>query len=145
MNTGLKWKLIAGFVLVFIAGAMTGAFIAASQTRHAGVAENHSVIADRMRHRLQFQLGLTDEQVKKISPAIDQAATQLETVRTETGRRVHEIFREAHREIAVELTPDQRTKLQELEARHRRLLHRARGDRESPAAEATSPAESPTP
>ncbi len=34
MNRALKWKLIAGFVLVFLAGGMTGAFIVASQTHH---------------------------------------------------------------------------------------------------------------
>ena len=33
-NGGLKWKLIAGFVLVFIAGAMTGVFCAAFYAHH---------------------------------------------------------------------------------------------------------------
>jgi hypothetical protein len=139
MNRALKWKLVAGFVLVFVAGGMTGAFIVASQTRHFLFGPNHGAIAERMRHRLRFQLHLTDEQMTKISPIIDKTATQLETIRAETGRRVHETFAEAHREIATELTPEQRTKLQEIEARHRRMFHRGRGPHEpgSPAPEAS--------
>jgi Spy/CpxP family protein refolding chaperone len=138
MNRGLKWMLAAGFVLVFVAGGMTGAFIAAS--RHFSPGPNHAAISERMRNRLQFELRLTDEQVKKISPIIDKAALQLETIRTETGRRVHETFNEAHREIAADLTPEQRTKLQEIEERHRRTAHHGHGNHESPSPEAsTSP------
>ena len=114
MNRGLKWKLAAGFILVFVAGGMTGAFIGASQTHSFLFGPNHGTIAERMRHRFQFQLHLTDEQMKKISPVIDKAARQLETIRSESGRRVHETFSEAHREIAADLTPEQRMKLQEI-------------------------------
>jgi Spy/CpxP family protein refolding chaperone len=140
MNRALKWKLIAGFVLVFLAGGMTGAFIVASQTHRLFFGPSHGAIADRMRHRLRIQLRLTDEQMAKISPVIDKTATQLETIRTDTGRRVHETFAEAHREIAADLTPEQRAKLQAIEERHRRWFHHRHGSRESP-----SPEQSPTP
>jgi Spy/CpxP family protein refolding chaperone len=135
MNRALKWKLLAGFVLVFLAGGMTGAFIAASQTHHLFFAPYRGALSDRMRSRLRIQLRLTDEQLAKISPVIDKTATQLEAIRTETGRRVHETFAEAHREIAADLTPEQRAKLQEIEERHRRWFHRGRGPHESPTPE----------
>ena len=132
MNRALKWKLIVGFVLVFLAGGMTGAFITTSRTFHFLVGPHHpGFSAERMRNRLRWQLHLTDEQVTKISPVIDKAAAQLETIRMETGRRVREIFAEMHREIAADLTAEQRTKLQEMEGRHRRWLHRARGMQEA--------------
>ena len=137
MNRALKWKLIAGFVLVFLAGGMTGAFIVASQTHHLFFGAYHGAISDRMRHRLRTQLRLTDEQMAKISPIIDKTATQLETIRTETGRRVHETFAEAHREIAADLTPEQRAKLQAIEERHRRWFHPMQGPRASPSPEAS--------
>ena len=140
MNRALKWKLFAGFVLVFLAGGMTGAFIAASQTHHLFFAPYRGALSDRMRSRLRIQLRLTDEQLAKISPVIDKTATQLEAIRTETGRRVHETFAEAHREIAADLTPEQRAKLQAIEERHRRWFHRARGSHQSP-----SPEQSPAP
>jgi Spy/CpxP family protein refolding chaperone len=137
MNRALKWKLIAGLTLVFLAGGMTGAFVVASQTRHFLFGPYH---ADRMRDRLRVQLRLSDEQVAKISPIIDKTAKQLETIRAETGRRVHETFAEAHREMAAELTPEQRAKLEEIEERHRRWFHRERGPHQSP-----SPEQSPAP
>ena len=137
MNRALKWKLIAGFVLVFLAGGMTGAFIAASQTHHLFFGPYRGAISDRMRHRLSAQLRLTDEQIAKISPIIDKTATQLETIRTETARRVHETFAEAHREMAADLTPEQRSKLQAIEERHRRWFHPMHGPRASPSPEAS--------
>ena len=135
MNRALKWKLVVGFILVFLAGGMTGAFVAASQSGSFLFGPHRGDLADRMRDRLRVQLRLTDEQMAKISPIIDKTAKQLESIRTETGRRVHETFVEAHREMAAELTPEQRTKLQEIEVRHRRSMHRMRDRRESPAPE----------
>jgi gas vesicle protein len=134
MNRALKWKLIAGFVLVFVAGGLTGAFIAASQVRHMMFGPDHGMISQHMRQHLKFQLRLSDEQMKKISPVIDKTATEIETIRAETGRRVHETFAEAHREIAADLTPEQRQKLQEIEARHRRMFHHMHGNHQSPPA-----------
>ena len=130
MNGALKWKLIAGFILVFVAGGLTGAFFAASRTGHLLFApsQSHGAIAQRMRQHLRHQLDLTDEQMTKISPIIDKTVTELETIRSETGRRVHGAFAQAHRDMAAELTPEQKTKLQEMEARHRRMFHRLHGE-----------------
>ncbi|PYL05562.1 MAG: hypothetical protein DME33_16145 [Verrucomicrobia bacterium] len=83
---------------------------------------------------------MTPEQVAKISPIMDKAAAQLEEIRRTTGRRVRETFAEAHREMATDLTEEQRVKLQEIEARRRRWPHQAREPRESTSPEPeTSP------
>jgi Spy/CpxP family protein refolding chaperone len=141
MNRALKWKLIVGFVLVFVAGGMTGAFFGASHARHLFFAQPHrGMMSERMRDRLRAQLNLTPEQVAKISPILDKAAAQLEEIRGTTGRRVHETIAEAHREMAADLTEEQRAKLQDIEARHRRWHHQAREPREStPPEPETSP------
>jgi Spy/CpxP family protein refolding chaperone len=118
MNPALKWKLIVGFVLVFLAGGMTGAFFGASHARHLFFGPPSKIMSERMRNRLRWQLHLTDEQVAKISPIIDKTAVQLQEIRRSTGLRVHETIAEAHREMAADLTPEQRVKLQEMEARH---------------------------
>jgi Spy/CpxP family protein refolding chaperone len=131
MNRAFKWKLIAGFVLVFLAGGMTGAFVTMSCARHFFFGpHHHAFLAQTMRNRLRIQLHLTDEQLTRISPIIDKTATQLEEIRMNTGKRVRETIAQAHREMVPNLTPEQRAKLQEIEARHRRWLHRARGPRE---------------
>src|SRR5438045_2841374 len=105
MNSTLKWKLIAGFLLVFIAGGVTGAFFAGAMAHHfLWLPPRHPMGATMMRDHLRNQLNLTPEQTAKISPIIEKASAQLEQIRTDTGRRVHETFAEVHREIAVDLT-----------------------------------------
>jgi Spy/CpxP family protein refolding chaperone len=119
MNRGLKWKLIAGFALVFVAGGITGAFIGASHARHFFFEPHPKLLSERMRHHLRAQLGLSKEQVAKISPIVDKAAAELGEIQRSTGQRVHETIAQEHSEIAVYLTDEQRAKLQELDSRSR--------------------------
>jgi Spy/CpxP family protein refolding chaperone len=132
MNSALKWKLIAGFVLVFVAGGVTGGFVAASSLHHYFLASSHhSIASQRMRERLKAQLDLTPEQVAKISPVLDRAAAQLEDIRKDTARRVHDTFAAAHRDMATDLNPQQRAKLEQLRQRHHRMIrqfHHNHGD-----------------
>jgi len=133
MNGALKWKLIAGFVLVFVAGGIAGAALGGLYARHLFF-EIHrpGQVGDRMKERLRAELSLTPEQVAKVSPIVDKTAAQLQEIRRDTGRRVHEIMAEAHKEIAANLTDEQRQKLQQIEERHRRWHHR-HGPHEFPA------------
>jgi Spy/CpxP family protein refolding chaperone len=132
MNRALQWKLIAGFILVFVAGGISGAFLGGLYARHLFFGFHHpEQIGAHMKDRLRAELNLTPEQVAKISPIIDKMAVQLREIRLETARHVHETIAEAHRQIAVSLTDEQRQKLQQIEERHRRWRHR--GFHESPA------------
>lgn len=119
MNRALKWKLIAGFILVFLAGGMTGAFFAAWHAHHFFMeAHQPGMVANRMKQRLRAELDLTPEQVNKISPIVEKMASDLEQIRKETGQRVHQTFVDAHREMAASLTEEQRQKLQQMQERH---------------------------
>jgi Spy/CpxP family protein refolding chaperone len=125
MNSALKWKLIAGFLLVFLAGGATGVFVsAATAHRFLFGPHRHGYAAQAMKNRLQWQLRLTDEQMAKISPIIEKTGTQLEEIRGDTGRRVREAIAQAHRDIAPILTPEQKERLQQMEQRQRRWMHR---------------------
>ncbi len=139
MNRALQWKLIVGFILVFIAGAITGAFLGGLYARHLFF-EFHqpALIGARMKERLRTELNLTPDQVAKVSPIIDKTAAQLQKVRQETGRRVHEIMTEAHQEMAANLTDEQRQKLQQIEERHRRWRHNRWPRQATPLASPTS-------
>jgi Spy/CpxP family protein refolding chaperone len=124
MNKSLRWTLILAFVLVFLAGAVSG-FFAAVHMHHAFFAHMASdSMAEHMKERLRRDLRLTPDQMQKISPIIDRAASQLKTTQEQTMQSVHEIFSQTHREIQPFLTPEQRGKLEEMEKRHRHLLHR---------------------
>ena len=124
MNQVLKWKLIAGFILVFAAGGISGAFVGGLYSRHLFF-EFHrpEQIGARMKERLRTELNLTPEQLAKISPIIDKTAAQLRDIRRETARRVHETMAEAHQQMATSLTEEQRQKLQQIQERHRRWRH----------------------
>jgi Spy/CpxP family protein refolding chaperone len=121
MNRALQWKLIAGFLLVFIAGGMSGAFLAVYYSHHV-FAQMHEpgLVASRMKERLRSQLNLTPEQAAKIAPIVDRMATELETVRMDTGRRVHQALMQGHHELAAILTDEQRRKFEQMESRRRR-------------------------
>ena len=125
MNRALQWKLIAGFLLVFIAGGVTGGFFGAHHARDRFFRAPHrGFLKERMGERLRVELKLTPEQVAKIAPIIDKSTEQLETIRTETARRVHETMKQAHEEMAASLTDEQREKLKKMQFRHRRHLRR---------------------
>lgn len=137
MNSALKWKLIVGFVLVFLAGGATGVFVSATTANYFFGAHRHGFAAQAMKNRLQRQLRLTEEQMAKISPIIEKTGAQLEQIRGDTGRRVRETIAEAHREIAPLLTPEQQQRLKEMEARHRRWFQHHRPGRGTPSSEAS--------
>ena len=124
MNRALQWKLIAGFLLVFLAGGITGAFVGGSYARHQFFELHHPErIAGHMKDRLRTELNLTPEQVTKISPIIDKTTGQLREIRRDTARRVHEIIADAHQQMATQLTDEQRQKLKQIEERHRQWRH----------------------
>jgi len=132
MNRAMQWKLIAGFLLVFVAGAITGAFVGGSYARHHFFKLHRPErIGAQMKDRLSAELNLTPEQVAKVSPIIDKTASQLRDIRRDTGQRFHQVIAEAHRQMAASLTDEQRQKLQQSEERHRQWRHHH--FRESPA------------
>ena len=125
MNTSLRWKLILAFALVFVAGAAVG-FFGAVHLRPP-VFFHHvpsGSIAGHLKEHLRVQLKLTPQQVEQVSPIVDQATTNLEAKREQAGREVHAIFQDMHKRISPLLTPEQRKLLEQMEQRHRQMMHR---------------------
>lgn len=127
MNTALKWKLIAGFLLVFMAGGATGVFLTMAIGHHFLSPRPPGMVAQTMKNRLRWQLRLTDDQMTKISPILDKAAAQLTEIRGDTGKRVRDVMTESHREIAQYLTPEQLQRLKRMEERRRQWMHQHHG------------------
>lgn len=122
MNGSLKWKLIVGFIVVFLAGGMTGAFFSTWHARRFFFeAHEPGMMNERMKNRLRDELNLNADQMNKVSPIVEKMSTQLDDIRKDTGKRVHQTFQAAHREIATFLTDEQKKKLEEMEKRHRRM------------------------
>ena len=124
MNSDLKWKLGLAFLLVFVAGGMTGTFFGVHHLQHhVMLGPPHSGdVPDRMREHLRRTLGLTAEQEKKIGPIVDATSAKLETIRVETAERVRTVMEESKKEVAPLLTSEQQQKLDKLETEHRKMM-----------------------
>lgn len=124
MNGALKGKLALAFLLVFVAGAATGAFLGLHHiTHHVILGPPHSGdVPDRMREHLRRALDLTAEQEKKIAPIVDATSSKLETIRVETAERVRTVMEDSKKEIAPLLTPEQQKKLDKLDSEHRKMM-----------------------
>jgi uncharacterized membrane-anchored protein YhcB (DUF1043 family) len=119
MSAPLRWKLLGGFLLVFIAGAVLGVYVGAQQARrHRLQASSHPVLVEKVQRRMQARLDLTPEQLQRTAPVFDATARKLEEIRTDTGKRVREAFTEGDRALAPQLTSEQRAKMETLEAEH---------------------------
>ena len=122
MNSTLKWKLVSGFLLVFVAGGMTGALVSAVWARKFSP-PHHGLVAEHMRARLQRELRLSPDQVQKITPTIERSAAELERIRLASARRVRQTFDATHREISENLTDEQRQRLQRMRMRRAHWVH----------------------
>ena len=123
MNGSLKWKLAFAFLLVFIAGMMTGGFIGVHHLKvHFLGPPNSGDVAGRMREHFRRALDLTSEQESKIAPVIDATTAKLEAIRIETAERVRTVMEESKKEVAPFLSPEQQKKLEKLEAEHRKVM-----------------------
>jgi Spy/CpxP family protein refolding chaperone len=120
----LKWKLAFAFLLVFVAGGMTGAYVGLHHLRHHVIlGPPHSGdVPDRMREHLRRTLNLTPEQETKVAPIVEATSTKLETIRVETAERVRTVMEDSKKEIAPLLTPEQQKKLDKLESEHRKMM-----------------------
>lgn len=127
MTKSFKRWLAFAFVVVFLAGIATGLFAGALHAHHFMAGEHDGVqMGQRMREHLRRELQLTPEQYEKVAPIIDATSARLESIRSETGRRVSEAMNESHDQIVPLLTPEQRQRLEQMRERHRHMI-RLRG------------------
>lgn len=117
MNASLKGKLIAGFILAFLAGAAAGAFLSVHHARHwrADWGRHPHSLTEHMRNRIRAQLDLTPQQLAKIEPILDHATNELQQIRAETGSKVQQVMAETNRALEPELTDAQRARLEKIQ------------------------------
>jgi Spy/CpxP family protein refolding chaperone len=116
MNSLTTSKVLAYLAIIFVAGGATGAVIALgnSRDRQAQPASIEKTCS-RFQCRLISKVHLTPEQVTKLQPVFDRTAHELCAVRTRALKDTEDIIRKAHEEIAKELTPEQRARLEDLD------------------------------
>ena len=127
--TSLGKRKFATYVLViFLAGAGSGALVAWQVSRRVPVAPvPPAEIGARLRVRFQSQLALTPDQAQKIDPMIDQAMLRVEAIRQETASHVFANVSQLHEQMLTVLTPEQKTKFEALERERRVRLRQKFG------------------
>jgi hypothetical protein len=89
MNRALQWKLIAGFLLVFVAGGITGAFVGGSYARHHFFELRHPErIGGANERKAPRRLNLTPEQLAEHFANHRQHNCSTARYSRDTGRRV---------------------------------------------------------
>ena len=129
MNQRLKVVLI--LVGVFLAGAVCGGPIAVRflrPSRPEWGRGNRPQVMDRLTKELQ----LTETQTEKIRPIVSKAQEEMQHYRRESIRNLATVMDRMHTEVAAELTPEQRLKLEDMRKRFRDRAERVRGEFRKP-------------
>ena len=122
MTGKLKWLLVVGLVLVFLAGAATGLFAGAWHARSAFHERHGRFMGERMREHITRQLDLSPAQAREVEPILEETARQVQTIQAETRTRVTEAMEQARGQLAVHLTPAQVEKMERMKKRHLRIM-----------------------
>lgn len=132
------WKVIVVLLGIFLAGGVTGGFITARVCKNKIV--NRPVPeewAPKTLKRLVERLALTPEQQEVIRPIVRRNMEELNRVRNHSMGETQTIVEGMQRDIARELTAEQRTKYEQMN----RELREAREAREKAEREKRKKAE----
>ena len=116
MNLPSKPKLIFYLAAIFLAGGVTGATVAVKATKQimAEPPKTGHIEAQYLKERFQAKLDLTPEQAKLIDPLLDKMSDELKAIHGECGKRISAVVKNSYDQIARELTPAQRLKLEQM-------------------------------
>jgi Spy/CpxP family protein refolding chaperone len=109
------WKVIIVLLGIFIAGGVTGGFVALRFAKNR--IQNRPVPeewAPRHLKRLADRLELTPEQQEQIRPIVRHNMEQLSRVRNNSMVETKTILEGMQREISEKLTPEQRAKFEQM-------------------------------
>lgn len=155
MKPAFPWKVIAALTAVALCGAMIGAAVALNwQHKRQQVKVHERPGAETFLERIVRDLNLSPEQMKAIRPILDKGRTDLRAATVEAFARAEKIGRRLEDDIRPHLTPEQRSRLDQLSEKRKhlrerwqngeRLMPKVREWRRDPEAQAPDPAQPKT-
>ncbi|MEO7723453.1 MAG: YtxH domain-containing protein [Chthoniobacterales bacterium] len=124
MNKSRALRITLYALLIFLAGGITGALVAPRFGRTFMRPPDSKQMSQHMMERLQSGLNLTRDQATKIKPLVEKTAADMDTMRRETSKRVHDRVAETNAQISLLLTPAQKEKFIQMEVEHRKRISR---------------------
>ncbi|MCC6234160.1 MAG: hypothetical protein IT580_16065 [Verrucomicrobiales bacterium] len=139
------WKAILAATLLFLCGAVTGALAyrgatAAAAARTQRDASLKDWIETRFGDpsRLQQELGLTTDQTRRVETILNEGRSRMREVWKSCQPQVREEVKRVRERIEAELSPDQKSRFEELMKRSRSRFKQA--ETKSPAPAPSQPA-----
>lgn len=125
-----KWKIIAGLLMVFVLGALTGALstdmvLKRHHPLFSGAPEGRKAFIMK---RLSRKLDLSEDQKVRIEAIIDRVQSETFQHMREGRRFMHRQLEKGFAEIRKELTPEQQRRLDQMKAERERR-RKERGER----------------
>jgi Spy/CpxP family protein refolding chaperone len=122
-----SWRVILAFLGIFVAGTVTGGLIALRVAQKVAdrrpppptLQQGPPQIGVQLLRRFAEQLNLSKAQRDKIRPIELRAGEELRRLRRETQQSNELIIDRLRDDIAAELTPEQRTRFEELHTKAR--------------------------
>jgi hypothetical protein len=119
------WKVVLAFVAVFVAGLICGGpLLNWVKERHH---EKRPPFAERTMRRFVKELELTEAQKERIAPILQRTQTDWRQFRQENMRNLIGVIDRMHADVAAELNPEQRSKLEVISNEFRKRAERFRG------------------
>lgn len=128
------WKVVLVFIAVFLAGGLCGSAITL-RVMKGPRPEGRPPFRVEIMGRLEKNLDLTEAQKEKIRPIVQRTQEEAQRLRRENVKDLAAVMERMHAELAAELTPEQRVKLEEMRKKFHERAERMRGqfrDRDRP-------------
>ncbi len=142
------WKAILAATLLFLCGAVTGALAyrganAAAAARTQRDASLKDWIETRFGDpsRLQQELGLTTDQTRRVETILNEGRSRMREVWKSCQPQVREEVKRVRERIEAELSPDQKSRFEELMKRSRSRSKQAEAKSPAPAPNQSAGAE----
>ena len=146
MNQISKTKLVLYLVAIFVAGGVTGATVAVTASKQiiAETPRPGHLEAHWLKERFHSKLALTEDQAKVVDPILEKMSEELKSLRAESTKRIGALMKSSYDQIARDLTPEQRVKLEQMKKDRAENSHRRRAPQDKKT-NAPAPAAWPDP
>lgn len=119
MTKSRSWRVVLYATLIFVAGLFIGVLAGPHLLRTFLRPPTPAEMSSRILARLQSRLSLTPEQTAQIKPLVEQTASEIDGIREATTKQIADRIAESNSKIEAFITPEQKSKLDRLEAERR--------------------------
>jgi Spy/CpxP family protein refolding chaperone len=133
MSKEQKAKITVTLIAIFLAGALAGGFFVSAFSSR-GRPPSFGNLSERQMSRMTSILELSEAQIARIHPIIDDISEQIRSIRQESMAEFAGLYKEMEKRVIAELTPEQIEKFnayqEERRQRAEKMLKRRRMDGE---------------